>query len=107
MLTFAPDKSQAIYTIPSNAVDPSRWVLWANTGVTLTGDLDGASFVSFGLPGFGPDVVAYTATLKPAPGSVTKANDAVLLKQTMSATTLLGREGSPAVDASGTATARS
>jgi hypothetical protein len=84
-----PFKQQALYTIPATATSSADWLEWAGSGDEIPGL---GSIIAFGLPGFGPDGVAYQAQMN----SGDKSNDSVLVKETQDGATLLGREGDAA-----------
>jgi hypothetical protein len=82
-------KTQAVYTIPTSATGPDQWILWAQSGDAIASR--GAAR-TFGLPGFGPDNVAYTTQLAPP---AAKANDTLLLRENALAVDLLAVESGP------------
>jgi hypothetical protein len=72
-------KTQAVYTIPSDAASSDQWTLWAQTGDDCVARGKAATF---GLPGFGPDGAAYTTQLlRERFGAVAKSNDTLLLRE--------------------------
>jgi uncharacterized repeat protein (TIGR03803 family) len=96
------DKSQALYTIPSNAQSGAGWSDWIGTGDVLTAPLADAVVSALGWPGFGPGGVAFTTALKPGLGGVTAGNDHILMHAGPAGLDLLAREGDVAPDADGT-----
>jgi hypothetical protein len=95
-LTFAGDQ-HALFAIPAAAANSTEWVPWASTGGSIT---DVGTPITIGVPGFGPDGVAFAAQLASGPGVFT-SNDAVVLRATDDVVQIAAREGDPVPDLTG------
>jgi len=94
-------QGQAIYSIPVSAETPADWTRWAATGDVLLADPDEPELADLGFPGFGPDGVAFQATLKRGVAGVSSANNVVLVRMTHTGTTVLARKGQAVRDGEG------